>query len=129
MDGDGVVVTGDLAMTTRRANGTFLPGGTPTGPRKRRVQFQAKFLDDLAVAWERDGKAALKIMAIEEPAKFVQACVALMPREVALEVGGPLTELSNEDLENMIQHYREARAKVIDAAPRVIEHESRPYEN
>jgi hypothetical protein len=76
--------------------------------------LQSAFLRDLVEAWERDGKAALSHMADEDPAKFVQVCASLMPREVALEVSGPLTEMSDEELRAALQSIRQLRASAID---------------
>jgi hypothetical protein len=94
----------------RRNNGTFLrgSGGRTNGARNK---LQAGFLRDLAEAWELEGKAALRIMVKEEPSKFVQVCAGLMPKEVALEVGGPLAELSDDELLEALQAVKELRAR------------------
>jgi hypothetical protein len=86
--------------------------GRPTGARNR---LQAGFLNDLAEAWALEGKAALRAMVAEEPSKFVQVCASLMPREVALDIGGPLTELSDDELREALQAVRELRARTIEA--------------
>ena len=69
---------------------------------------------DLAEAWEREGKAALQIMLKEQPSKFVQVCASLMPKEVALDVGGPLAELTDEELREVLQAVKELRARTIE---------------
>jgi hypothetical protein len=86
-------------------------GGRSAGARNR---LQAGFLRDLAEAWEAEGKDALKIMIREHPEKFVQVCASLMPKEVALEVSGPLTEMSDEELQAALQSIRQLRASAID---------------
>ena len=110
----------------RRANGTFVPGGAPGRPvgRKTRIQFQTAFIADLAEAWEREGKGVLKIVAKEEPAKFMMACVALMPKQLEADIGGPLADLSDDDLTLMLDHVRAQRAKIIEEMPAVIDGES-----
>ena len=92
----------------------FAPGhtGRPTGTRNK---LQADFLRDLAEAWARDGAHALTIMCKEHPSEFVRVCASLMPREIALDLGGPLTELSDDELLEALQAVRELRARTIEA--------------
>jgi hypothetical protein len=91
-----------------------MPSANPGGRGHVRNKLQTVFLHDLAEAWERDGKAALKIMAAEEPAKFVQACLALIPREVSVDVSGPLSGMPDEELQAAIQSIRQLRADAIN---------------
>jgi hypothetical protein len=81
---------------------------------KVRTQFTNKFLADLAEAWEQNGKAALTIMFHEEPSKFVQVCAALMPRQVELDASGPLAELTEEELQALMETVRQQKAKLIE---------------
>jgi hypothetical protein len=92
----------------------FQPGhsGRPTGTRNK---LQGDFLRDLSEAWARDGANALRIMIAEQPSDFVRVCASLMPREVALDIGGPLTELSDDELREALQAVRELRARTIEA--------------
>jgi hypothetical protein len=115
-----------MSLPVRRANGTFVPGGAPGRPpgRKTRIQFQTAFISDLAAEWERSGKGVLKIVAMEEPGRFLQACVALMPRQLEADIGGPLADLSDDDLTLMLDHVRAQRAKMIKEMPAVIDGES-----
>jgi hypothetical protein len=86
--------------------------GRPTGTRNK---LQADFLRDLAEAWARDGADALRVMIAEQPSDFVRVCASLMPREVSLDIGGPLTELSDDELFETLQAVRELRARMIEA--------------
>jgi hypothetical protein len=86
------------------------PSGRPKGSRNK---LQASFLRDLLEAWEREGAAALKVMIREEPAKFVAVCASLMPRDVAVEVTGPLSELSDDELLEALQAVKQLRASAI----------------
>jgi hypothetical protein len=83
-------------------------GGPGRAPGSRN-KLQGDFLRDLAEAWELEGKGALRIMCKEEPTKFVQVVASLMPREVALDVSGPLAGLPDEELDALIEKIR-ARA-------------------
>ena len=95
----------------RNHKGEIHKAGRRTGARDK---LQTDFLRDLAEAWELDGKGALWVMCKEEPSRFVQVCASLMPKEVAFEVGGPLAELSDEDLADMLEVVRQLRASTIN---------------
>ena len=95
----------------RNHKGVIHKAGRRAGARDK---LQTDFLRDLAEAWELDGKGALRIMCKEEPSRFVQVCASLMPKEVAFEVGGPLAELSDEDLADMLEVVRQLRASTIN---------------
>jgi hypothetical protein len=95
----------------RNHKGVIHRGGRPSGAR---TKLQSDFLRDLAEAWELEGKGALRIMVKEEPSRFVQVCASLMPKEVALEVGGPLAELSDDELLEALQAVKELRARTIE---------------
>lgn len=99
------------------------PAGRPPG-RKTRVQFQAAFISDIAEAWAELGKGILKIVAKEEPAKFMMACVALMPKQVEADIGGPLADLSDDDLAAVLDHVRAQRAKLVEERPVTIDAET-----
>jgi hypothetical protein len=94
----------------------FVPGHNVRGGRSAgsRNKLQVGFLRDLSEAWERDGVAALRIMCKEEPSKFVAVCAQLMPREVSVEVGGPLAEMSDEELQAALQSIRQLRVSAIN---------------
>jgi hypothetical protein len=83
----------------------FLPGNPGGGrPRGARNKLARKFLEDALSAWERDGEAALKIMAKRDPA----------------------AELDDAALAETIAKIREqleSRQELALPAPKVIEHE------
>jgi len=90
-----------------------MPSTNPGRPVGARNKLQRAFLEDLAAEWEVSGKDALKLMAIENPTKFVQCCAALMPKEVALDVSGPLSAMSDDELQAALQSIRQLRADAI----------------
>jgi len=96
--------------------------GVGHGRRKgARDKLQTRFIEDLAEAWEKYGKDALVITAREEPAQFVKICSTLMPKEVALDVSGPLNDMSDDELNALLDHVREIRAKLIEQKPLLID--------
>ena len=96
-------------------------GGRPPGSRSR---ITSAFLTDLLEAWQRDGKAALRVMAKQEPTKFVQCVATLMPRQIELDVNGPLSEMSDEEIADALAAVRRIRAEmvqpVVDIDPKAI---------
>jgi hypothetical protein len=94
---------------------TYKPntGGRPVGLRNL---VQRKFLEDAVEAWKRDGEMALTVMAREDPSGFVKVFAALLPREVALEIDRPLRELTDEQLQAALDHWR-ANAIDVTATP------------
>jgi hypothetical protein len=62
----------------------FKPGqsGNPAGrPKGSRVKLEEVMLADMVEAWKLYGKDALRITAEKEPAKFVQAHIAALPKQ------------------------------------------------
>ena len=86
------------------------PDGRPVGARNK---LQTCFLNDLLERWEIDGKNALIIMAKEDPTRFVQACAALMPREVSMEIGSPLQGMSDQELADALDAVRRLKAEMV----------------
>jgi hypothetical protein len=81
------------AVIQRNAAGRFLSGCKP-GPGRSigsRNKLSESLLGDLAEVWETHGKAALIRCAEEEPGRFAQICVGLLPRNVELDVGVDIT--------------------------------------
>jgi hypothetical protein len=69
------------------------PGGRPIGARNR---LQGRFMNALADDFEEHGKSAIQRCREEDPAAYLRAIVALMPKE--LEITKPLDDLSDDEL-------------------------------
>jgi hypothetical protein len=82
------------------------PAGRPLGARTR---LNKALIEDLYAEWKEGGRAALKIMRIEEPAQFVKCALATLPREWLIE--SVATELSDDELDAQITFIREQLAK------------------
>ena len=85
----------------------FEPG---TAPRSGRVagsrnKLNAQFLDDLREAWEKHGKKALRITAIEQPAQLAKIVASLIPREIEL-TDTRLSELTDEQIDTLTEILR-----------------------
>jgi hypothetical protein len=81
-------------MDVMSANGMstrpFKPSGSGALPARPRNRLSHTLIEDLTIAWERDGPDCLRIMAKEEPSKFAQLAFATLPRNVMVEVNNTL---------------------------------------
>src|SRR5262245_26932792 len=93
----------------------FQPGQPKTGGRARGVRNRLShaFLTALAEDFEQHGIEAIRICRVERPNEYLRVIAHLMPKELEVTVG-PLQEISDVELEKLIEH---ARAKIIDLAP------------
>jgi len=95
----------------------FAPGpdARRTGrTRGAKDRFAAAFLKDFLEHWEQHGKDAIRILFYEHPDRYVAIAASIVPKELLIEEGGPLTELSEEDLTAFVEHVRQERAKIVD---------------
>lgn len=61
------------------------PGG-PGRPKGSRNKLSEDFLRDAHNAWQDHGVQALKVMAQDEPAKFVQVIASIVPKQDQLDI-------------------------------------------
>ena len=62
------------------------PGGKPVGAKNR---VTAQFLEALADDFKANGKKAIKACREKDPAAYVRACVALVPKDLTLKSDAP----------------------------------------
>lgn len=56
--------------------------GNPAGrPRGSKHKFQTGFWDDLAAAWEANGKSAIERVIKKDPGTFLKVAAGLLPKE------------------------------------------------
>src|SRR5215510_15350682 len=93
----------------------FQPGQPKTGGRARGVKNRLShaFLTALAEDFEQHGVEAIRICRVERPNEYLRVIAHLMPKELEVTVG-PLQEVSDVELEKLIEH---ARTKLIDLTP------------
>jgi hypothetical protein len=90
------------AAEPRDEHGRFLTGNSGGGrPKGSRNKLSEAFWNDLAQAWDEHGQAAMKTLATEEPAKFVQVAASLMPKELKVSQN-PIEDMTDEQLEEAI---------------------------
>lgn len=79
-------------------------GGRPKGSRNK---LGEQFLKDFLAVWETDGRDALIDVRIKDPATFVRAAVAILPKELNIkhdvsEVEQLLEQFDIEELDQLI---------------------------
>src|SRR5262245_9498243 len=94
--------------------GQFKPGnrfgGRPLGSRNR---LSEAMLADLREHWELHGKAVLDEVRNANPVAYLNAMVQRLPREMKIEKLSPLGELTDEELDLLMEYLAAARAKVV----------------
>jgi hypothetical protein len=88
-------------------------GGRPRGSRNR---LASEFLEALLKDFKEGGAAAIKVARIEDPVRYLAVMASLMPKELAVE-HSQFGELSDDEVAALLEHVKEARAKLIDAKP------------
>jgi hypothetical protein len=99
----------------------FYKGMTKTGGRQRGVRNKLShtFLSDLLEEWSEHGKETLRIARVERPVEFAKMVAGLLPREFELEINTTVTEISDDELNHMLDDVRRrleagSSAKLID---------------
>src|SRR5262245_66565959 len=113
----------------RNAKGQYLPrvSGNPGGsPEATRRAFNKRFLLDLAEDWQQYGREVFKRVRRESPAAYLKVCAMLVPKEMKVEHSSGLKDLTDEQLDAMIEHFKalEAQAqsaKVIEGEAEVVQ--------
>jgi hypothetical protein len=112
----------------KRINGKFAPGysGNPGGSLEAtRRSFNKDFLLALAADFKKHGAAAIEKVRKQQPAAYMKICALLVPREMKVEHRNPLKELTDEQLEAMIEHL-EASIEAQPQSAKLIEGEAVP---
>ena len=119
----------DPTYSPKRINGKFAPGwsGNPGGSLEAtRRSFNKRFLLDLAEDWQQHGREVFKRVRRESPASYLKVCALLVPREMKVEHSSAIKDLTDDQLDAMIEHLKaslEAQAqsaKVIEGQAEVV---------
>src|SRR5215467_10401451 len=97
----------DPNYVPKRINGKFAPGwsGNPGGSLEAtRRSFNKDFLLALAADFKKHGAAAIEKVRKTQPAAYMKICALLVPREMKLEHSGGVKDLTDEQLDAMIEY-------------------------
>ena len=103
---------------------TFKQGvsGNPHGNMHRtRHLLNQEFMQALLLHFRQHGKKAIEKVAREQPASYLKILSLLVPREHKVEHSNPLKELSDEQLEAMIEYIKTSLEAQAGGSIRVIE--------
>ena len=91
-------------------------GGRRKGSRDR---ISTALLEAITRDFEEYGEESIKIARIERPIEYLKIVASLLPREFGLEIiDNRMQEISDEELELLIEHAREQKRMLIDVAPK-----------
>jgi hypothetical protein len=108
---------------------TFRQGvsGNPHGNRHRtRHLLNQEFMQALLLNFRHQGKKAIEKVAREQPASYLKILALLVPREHKVEHSNPLKELTDEQLEAMIEYVETLLAAQAGGPAKVIEETMQP---
>jgi hypothetical protein len=103
---------------------TFKPGvsGNPHGNRHRtRHLLNQEFMQALLLHFRQHGKKAVEKVAREQPASYLKILALLVPREHKVEHRNLIKELSDEQLEAMVEYLETSMEAQAGRSVRVIE--------
>jgi hypothetical protein len=89
-------------------------GGRKVGTRNK---LSEAFLRDLHEEWERSGKAALKILAVENPAMLAGLVAKVIPQAFDADMPATLHIITGVVRAGEIEHYPDRAPQIPPAAP------------
>ena len=96
--------------------------GNPHGNRHRtRHLLNQEFMQALLLHFRQHGKKAIEKVAREQPASYLKILGLLVPREHKVEHSNPIKDLTDEQLEAMIEYIKTALEAQAGGSVRVIE--------
>jgi hypothetical protein len=99
----------------RKPNGQFAAGweGGPGRPRGARSRLQEYVLEAIEQEWHEHGAAVLAEVRKSKPHVWLETIVGLLPRQLHVEHGNPLSDLSDNELHEVEEMIAAARAKTV----------------
>jgi hypothetical protein len=93
----------------------FEKGMTRTGGRAKgaRNRLSKAFIDALAKDFEEHGEETIKIARVERPVEYCKMVAGLLPREFEITATSQVNDLSDEELDALIELARQQRAIVV----------------
>ncbi len=76
---------------------------------KKRLILSEKFLTDLEKHWTERGHRAIEMVFQHQPEKYLTIVASILPKEFDVIVENRLQEVSDEELDRVIEAVRERR--------------------
>ena len=98
----------------------WAPGesGNPAGrPKGSRNKLGEAFIEDMYVAWQTSGKDVIVKVIEKDPATFLRSMVALMPKEMDVNVNRYEAMTDDQLKSQFLAAIREARTLGLDLSP------------
>jgi hypothetical protein len=86
-----------------------------------RRSFNKDFLLALAADFKQHGASAIEKVRKQQPAAYMKICALLVPREMKVEHSNPLKNLTDEQLEAMIEYIETSLAAQAGRSVKLIE--------
>jgi len=80
--------------------------GGPGRPPGSKNKLQEDFLRDFCAVWEESGISAIRDMAVNDPARFVEAAIKVLPKDVNHNIRHSAAEMSDDELAELIRSSR-----------------------
>jgi hypothetical protein len=96
--------------------------GNPHGNRHRtRHLLNQEFMQALLLHFRQHGKKAIEKVAREQPASYLKILGLLVPREHKVEHSNPIKDLTDEQLEAMIEYIKTSLEAQANGSVKLIE--------
>jgi hypothetical protein len=91
--------------------GLFVKGQPKTGGRRKgsRDRIATALLETIAEDFEKFGKEAVLIARKERPVEYLRVVASLLPKEFEITTHNIANELSDDELDALIEHARQQR--------------------
>ena len=93
------------------ADRRFKPGHPAQGGRRKgsRTRIATALLEEIAKDFEAHGAEAVKIARVERPVEYLRVVASLLPKEFEITTTTIANELTDDELEALIEHARQQR--------------------
>src|SRR5262245_44797940 len=102
------------------------PAGGPVGSRHRQ-QLNGEFIAALLRDFRHGGPKAIERVRRTQPAAYLKILTLLCPREKRVRQRNQIKELTDEQLEAMIEHIKASLEAQAGGSVKVMEGDDRPY--